>query len=173
MAVVELPRDRLACSELPPVCMRCGAPAVVWAEHTFWWYPRSVDRLVRFWRLCPLVLPLCLILAACYRQRVRVALPLCGRHEGHWSRRAWYTFGGLAGLPVAGAVGLLLGTSPSDEGQVLFGLFGVGWAVAAILWLVGAAVLRKTGIRLRGVSDRGITLQGVAPAFVEALRVDR
>ena len=174
MAVVEMPIESLAGRKLPPVCMRCGAVAVVRAEHTFWWYPPSIDRWHYLWHVCVLVLPLCIVLAACYRQRLRVAVPLCGRHEGYWSWRAWYTWGGLGGLLATGsAILLLLARSPSIEAEALFGGLGVGWAVAAILWLGGATVLWRTGIRLEGGSEQRIILHGVATTFVEALQADQ
>jgi hypothetical protein len=152
---------------LPPVCMRCGAPTTVFKKRTFTWTPQWVA-------LTAFVLPLCIILAITLRKRVTVPIPLCKRHQNHWSWRAWAMGAPLAALAVlvlAGA-GVMLALDVGENSPV-FPVFFIGLLILFLAWLITAAILQSTTIRPLDITEYSIALTGVSQAFVNAVYDER
>jgi hypothetical protein len=146
MAEVVLELQEAARGDLPLVCIHCGEPA---HNHGLEKYPSLA--------------------------RVRWLFPLCGQHAGYWRFRTevFLLIGFVAALLLAivGArilAGIEAGTLKSiGTGLVLL-------ATLAMLLLPGCYFcLRLSGTRIRKIGYTTITLAGVAPEFVEALRFHR
>ena len=152
--------------ELPDVCMKCGAPAEVYKHHRFRWHPGWVFVLI----LVHILVYAIAALALTKKRRVRV--PLCHAHRHHWLSRQVILFVGFAVFVLLG-VGAFIAMSdpvarPGGVGEALGGLLCAGSVVTLIVWLVLVAILQSTAIRPQEITDRGITLVGVSPGFVEA-----
>jgi hypothetical protein len=174
MARVRLRRFEVEEDALPSVCMKCGARAVVRKGHTFAWSPQWVAILLvlSFLFALALILP-ALILALIFTSRLRVATPLCARHQNYWLWRGLLIYGGLIVLAVVALVEVALLIVLWDEARGPIGLSCLGTGLCAVLWLFPAAVVQQSGIRVGEINDRGIVLYGVAEDFVEALEEER
>jgi len=147
--------------ESPPVCMKCGAPATVYRERLFTWYPPWVYVL-----LLAGPVPFAIV-AWVVTQQKRINVPLCDAHTGHWWKRQALILVGLflvLGLFVAGMS--QVGPGGNDRlAAVLLGAAGVGFLV----WLPLTIYLNQTMIRPEEIRMGSITLKGVAPEFAEAV----
>jgi hypothetical protein len=159
---------------LPPVCVRCGAPAT---ERV----PRPLPFLLRLrtlWWVGPafflayLLVPAVAVLFICPPRRVWYGLPTCADHRDHWAwrdrvrrRYLWppICVASLA-VEVACLTGLIL--HPLLYAHAAAGVIMVGLA------LDGIAVLRGE-VRFGPGRSGTVRLNGVHPAFVAALVEDR
>jgi hypothetical protein len=169
MARVRLSRREAMDGDLPPVCMRCGAPSDLVKSKTFSWNPSWVWVLI----LCGL-LPF-LIVALVLTKRMRVRAPLCQAHAGHWAWRSWFIMGGLVVVVILGiAAGVAVAELDRQPRlRNVGGYLCVGVAVFALIWLVAAAIIQANAIGPAEITDRDITLVRVAPEFADALRRER
>src|SRR5262249_11943195 len=144
---------------LPPVCIICGAPATVRKNKTFSWYPPWAGVFG--------------IVALIMTQRMRVVVPFCALHRGHWLNRNLLVGLGFLGLVLCGlggVIGLAIADSASiDVGHGLGAYFGLMMLLLFVAWLAGAIVLQYTSIRTVEITDRDITLIGVSDEFVDAV----
>jgi hypothetical protein len=146
MASVELTRAEATGGELPLVCVCCGDAA----------------------RRCYPV-------ALHGRMLGPVQGPLCVAHRNHWRWRiaATYLVFAWAALMVVGFVLMMwaASTPPTEIGLAFLpwvvGL--LGFPVVSVIYFV----LFFTSVRVTWATKDSITLAGVAPAFVEALRLHR
>jgi len=149
---------------LPEVCMKCGAPATVFKDKNFAWHPRWVFVLIMVHLL------VYAIVAVIMTRKRRVRVPLCERHKNHWLGRQVVLLGSLLVLLLTGVGGfaVLADEGPGRRGNDLGGLLCLGVMIGFVLWLVLVAVLQSTAIRPQEITDRSITLKGVAEEFVRA-----
>jgi hypothetical protein len=177
MAIVRLGQHEASAGQLPPVCMRCGTFA-----HTF---------RQRFFFHCPwwvyLGIPLggipFLVLAWWRGQAMRVLAPLCATHQNEWRwQRLAVLLVSLAvtlGLGVASLVLLFqenaaavkTGKYNAWHQDNLFYLGCGGLLAGPALYLAAGVLLHYLGIHATAIDQHSITLTGVAPEFVEAVRV--
>jgi hypothetical protein len=169
MATVKLRDPDRSGDDLPDLCMKCGAPAMVYKAKTFSWHPSWVYVLL-FVGLLPFVI---VALIMTWRRTVRV--PLCDAHRNHWLGRSLVIFGLFFGLLALGFAAFLLSVQEGPRGgrQDFTGWVCLGWLVGLIAWLVVTAVLSQTAIRATEITDRSITLAGVSRAFADAYDEDR
>jgi hypothetical protein len=145
--------------------MRCGAPAATRRDRTFAWYPP--------WVLIFIIVALlvAVILAAVLTKRMRVSVPLCDQHRNHWFNRGLFIgLGVLLVLALAIGAGVLSANVKSDA------VIGITWLLVALVflgWLVGLVVAQSTAIRPTEITDRSITLTGVAQEFADAVMDER
>jgi hypothetical protein len=153
--------------ELPDVCMKCGRKAVARPSKTFAWSPPWIIVLI-FAGLLPYVL-----VAMILTKRVTMTTPFCERHRNYWLTRALITWGGFLALIVIGVGGFVLLSVFKEEGNNVGGFFCFGLIVVGLVWLITVAVLQQSGIGPKEITDRSITLVGVSPDFVDALREEQ
>jgi hypothetical protein len=165
LAQVELDRRDAENGELPEVCARCGAEAVVFK-------PTRLTYLPAWLWFVPVVGGPWGLLGLLLRRRVVVALPLCGRHQGLGFGRGLVLGAGFLG--VVAVMGLAFAVSlhpPPDPLLPLAGWGPVLWGVAAVLavglWVTGV-VWRLVGLRLTAVSANTLTLTNVSNEFADA-----
>jgi hypothetical protein len=145
MAQVRLDRHQAEDGYLPPVCMRCGAPATCQRRKHFK-KATSTRAVILTW----------------------IVAPLCGFHRWHWVFRrlamcfaflffgAAYCSGLLANL--LAQIGL-----NGVEGLSLSIALALGGCIVPALWL------QRTSLRVIAVGTGDLLLNGVAQEFVEAL----
>jgi hypothetical protein len=143
MAEVELDREEAEGGCLPPVCMRCGPAATCLRQQKF--QIGSSGREVKLW----------------------VRAPLCPAHRWHWTARSLAVPLLLVALLFASCAGVI-NVDKEHAGTAMLVCFG-----GFLLWCVTAAVLHYTSIHLRRITEKGVVLAGVAPAFVAALAAHR
>jgi hypothetical protein len=163
MATLRLGERPWEDAEMPEICMKCGEPAVLHKNKQFTWHPG--------WVYVLLIVNLIVfaIVAMVLTKKRRLSVPLCAAHRNHWLWRQVAIVGGFAVLIVAGIAAVAaLSDQRQGAGPDFSGLLCGGTVVALILWLIVAAVLQSTAIRPTEITDRGITLTGVSPAFVAA-----
>jgi hypothetical protein len=165
MAVVRLGRHEAEKGGLPPVCLRCGAPATMTKAKQFRWYPSWVNILILV-GLLPYI-----IVAAIMTKRMRIAVPLCAAHRSHWLWNDLLVPCGLAVViffPCAG--GFFLDAVVGSRAGNSIGLFVVfSFLLGLIAWIILAVVVGARTIKPQEITDRSITLTGVDEAFVTAL----
>lgn len=169
MATVRLSPLPIEEEDVPDRCMQCGAPAAVYREKTFSWYPPWVYVL-----LLAGLLPF-LIVALVLTKKKRVPVPLCHAHRNHWAWRnavMLLSFLGLGGLAIAAVVLVNMAAGPNGFDQYSGFICG-GSVVGLIVWLVVVAVLQQTAIRPTEITDDSVTLTGVAKEFVRAYEENR
>jgi hypothetical protein len=166
MSQVLLDRDEV--DDLPRVCMRCGQPSAVVRVRTFSWTPSWVALL-----LLAGLLPY-IIVALILTKRMRVEVPLCAAHKGHWFWRAVLIWGSMLVLGALAILGIAIQAVLADQGggrgdetfaYVCWGSIGL-----LLVWIVIVAVAQQTAIRPVEITDDTITLTGVSPDFRHALK---
>jgi hypothetical protein len=156
MATVTLwidPNDD-AIRNLPPVCMKCGAPA-------------TTVRLKRFTRNGTWIF---------FRRCQRVEVPLCEEHKDYWLTRrrmngvAYVALGVVVVSfpPIQVAIDAIRGAKPGQTDQVSF-LIRLGLMASLAVWLGLLSMYNKSAIRAVWITDRDITLTNVSPEFIRAL----
>src|SRR6516165_7933208 len=95
MSQVILGRFEAEEGELPPVCLRCGAPAAVFKRWTLTCYPdwSYLLLLVTIWPF--------LLASPLLRQRMRVLVPFCVAHRRYWLKRRllfWVSLAAMAAV---------------------------------------------------------------------------
>jgi hypothetical protein len=159
MATVTLYDDEVDENQLPQVCMRCGAPADLQKRKRFAWRPDWV-----FYLILVGVLPW-LIVHLVLSKYMTVYVPLCNQHKNHWLIRTMIALGGLAVVLGSLAVGIVLLKWAGNE---LLGAFVCIGALFGLIFIF--EILRSSSIRPSEITDRRITLTGVAEEFRAALR---
>ncbi len=142
---------------LPELCMRCGEPATVQKNRTFSWYPPWVAVTVL---LSPVIF---IIVAAVLTKRMKVSVPLCDAHKSHWSIRVIIIL--LSFVALLALVAMDIALSQSEYVNILI----IATVVAGLGWLVLIAVLQSTSMRPTEITDRRISLRGVAKSFADAV----
>src|SRR5262245_57890836 len=89
MARIRVFRAEAGGEHFPRMCMRCGYPAEVDVSQTFVWMPGWVSILILA-GLGPWI-----IVALVLRRTMRVVVPMCHRHSGHWRVRKLFIWIGL------------------------------------------------------------------------------
>jgi len=161
MPQVRLGRFEAEEGELPPVCLRCGAPAAVFKRWTLTCYPdwSYLLLLVTIWPF--------LLASPLLRQRMRVLVPFCMAHRGYWLRRRLLFWVSLA---VMAAVMIVILPILAD------GSLGAVWLlfwIVGIIWLAGIFVVRVDALYAMEMTDDSITLNGVSAIFVHQLRAEK
>jgi hypothetical protein len=146
-------------NRLPDLCMRCGEPATTQKSRNFMWIPPSVGVAI----LIPI---LYIILSAVMRKQMRVSVPLCDRHRGHWWVRGLIIL--LCLLCVLALMVMAIALS-ADEYGMLPGILWTATGIASFGWIVLIIVMRYTVIRPGEITDRSITLYGVSETFAQAV----
>jgi hypothetical protein len=162
MARVELELSHAYHGDLPSLCIRCGAPATVFKDRTF------------FTGLCGLpFLPLLFLVIVAGRVSIRV--PFCEIHKYHWRRRTQVVFGTFAFGLVVGISSCFLWLDaflvPGRPAAWHHTLGGVICPLVPLLWIGMALILKYKGVYLANYNQRSVTLEGVAEEFAEEVRL--
>ncbi len=177
MAIVELTKQESKEGRLPPVCMRCGAPATI-DQHTVlywrpWWvaisfYPSIVCYLIPF-----------LILDAVFGRRAALRAPMCDFHRNHWRWRLFVLYGCFAFGVLLFVAGMAIGFDLADRmrnspnmGEFLQrgGAFMVLCAYLSVLVVaIAAPIMKRTAVHAKRIARDRILLAGVCDEFAHAL----
>jgi hypothetical protein len=191
MATVQLGRNECENGKLPPVCMCCGAGAEEFVSKQFVWHPSLVWTIVSFGVFCVLlqclltdlglvalatfvsVCALALIVAESFNRGMIVRAPLCSLHRRHWSNRRLFNFYFLI-LLLSTAFSLIIvsvsNALPMEMRFEVGGMICIGLTFAGPAWAVAAVVWDFRLIRPQHIDEKSITLSGVAPGFVAAVK---
>jgi hypothetical protein len=163
MADLRLESFKGGMSELPDVCMVCGAPATLRKRKKFSWFPPWIWILL-FCSWLPF-----LIVALVLTKRRTIDVPLCEEHKNHWLWRQLLVYGSLFGVILVGVVaGIAMNENEKGGDVPLSDFLCGGTVILLIVWVILAVVVQVTSIRVKEITDRNIKLSGVAPEFVEA-----
>jgi hypothetical protein len=149
-------------SNLPLVCMKCGAAATVIKNHRFLWYPLWIWFFAIFggWPIP--------ILALILMRWARVEVPFCPRHQHHFRMR-WLAVLGLGAVVGLGGLGVLAAAYGAPNDEPLFTALCVVWFVGSVICgLAAATVAGFTMIVAIRITDCEIQLANVSPRFVRA-----
>jgi hypothetical protein len=172
MPTIRLGRYEVETYALPPVCMRCGGPGVFYRTTKFSWHPAAIYAVLLFG--FPGLL-LYFVVAALFRKRMNMEVPLCKQHRNYWPNRSQIIYGSFIAtflLVFAALEARLLfkGTFTSDA----WDLFLQGNFVLVFSYVTLAVAAEEKGeMRVREISKNSITFSGVSPGFIGALRRDQ
>jgi hypothetical protein len=163
---VTLKKEQVERDALPPVCMKCGAPATCRVNATFRHTPEWVG-----WLYFAVIIP-GLVAEQFFSREMRVSCPFCHKHRNHWSVLNWTAGLGwlVGGLLFAGAgfgIGCLFTSSLKDAPYI--GL-AIGAAVGILAWIGVLIYLATTRIDSKSITSDSITLHRVADGFSRAVR---
>jgi hypothetical protein len=166
MAQIRLGRYEAEEGELPPLCLRCGAPATLFKAKLLSWQPPWTYIVfgLTFWPL--------LALTAILRKRMRLLAPFCAAHRNHWQRRRLLSWSVISGLLILFLLGILLAIRLELENIRVPSPFLLFW-VAGMAITFAIELLRAGSIRPIEISDEAMTLTNVAEAFVAQWRLER
>jgi hypothetical protein len=145
MPLVRLDRHEAENGYLPPVCMRCGAPATCQRRQNFK-HSGGEGLVVNTW----------------------VVAPLCDAHRGHFSVRRLAVPLVLITLGIGFCGGLFAAVRANADAsvaQIIFLAAGIGF----LGWIVMSVILHYTQIRLFAFQSGSLELIGVADEFVDAV----
>ena len=154
MAKIRVYRDECDGDEFPNRCIRCGVEPDGHTSQNFAWMPPWLIVLIFFGWLPYLIVVLVM------RKTMRVTMPVCSTHRGHWRNRKLFVWLGLL-FWIAYGIGLTAIWSSLGKDACMAGL-GI-LLFGGLLWLIVAAVYSSSGIR------PGIITNG----YIELVRVDR
>ena len=168
MPIVRLSRFEVRKNLLPPVCVVCGAPAVVRRDRKFSWFPSWT------WVIVLVSWLIGLILMVALTKTMRVRLPACAEHEGYWRRRGTFlAIGWVLTLSICAVLIVFLGLQPEQRQRALAVPPCGTSATTFVTWIVMLIVVCNRGVRAIQISERSITLAGVHERFDSALEADR
>jgi hypothetical protein len=153
MALLEVSRQHAESGALPPVCLRCGKPAITVKYRTFTRYPWQTSALA--------------LLRIRYEpalHRIRAGIPLCADHRHYWlwTDALWW-LPVVFFLPVCCAELVILAVAFSSD----FGLsFAIAMGVNVVLCLAWLVWLPRLVIRAVRVDAMGIVFQNVPDEVV-------
>ncbi|MBV9125824.1 MAG: hypothetical protein JO112_20935 [Planctomycetes bacterium] len=176
MPDVRLGRREMEKGDLPPVCLRCGAPTDYYQRRTFHYLSPGLENVFALLGGVPAVL-IASLAGGTHNLKARV--PLCGTHRFIWRLRNLLYYGGpfvllflFAGFMVAMS---LENAPPGHPGQkagepspVSMG-FGCVLLPLALLWAVYFLYYRNSFIRVVKMTENSITLRGLSRIFIEEL----
>jgi small-conductance mechanosensitive channel len=165
MATTRLGRYEVERDALPDLCMRCGAPATIHKNRNFSWYPPWIAVTI----LAGLLV--FFILAMVLTKRMKVSVPLCDKHRNHWLSRSLLV--GLSFLLILGMVVGAIVLSANVQNDTVSLIAWLTVAVAFVSWLIVAVIAQGTAIKPIEITDRSITLKGVAKEFADAVLEER
>jgi hypothetical protein len=156
-------------AQLPPVCMRCGAPAEVWKECA---YSTSAETTAgRFLANAFGVITLGVLGAGLFwhgkRHVLKVRVPLCGRHSIHWLWRTLAIISGFVALALLG-IGVFGLVDRSTQGWVSLASF-----IGFVIWVPVSIYLHESSIQPLEVRPDAITLKGLSEDFIQAVEKQR
>jgi hypothetical protein len=159
--------------DLPPVCMKCGAEAATHRPTTFSWHPQWISWILALTLVAGAIcLPIAIILALVMTQRVRVEVPLCGRHQHPWLASQIALWGGLALLFVLIVATIFLFAVGPGKGSSLESLPVIAFAVTALyfpIWAVAASIMAQRAIHAALITPREVRLVSVSRQFADAV----
>jgi hypothetical protein len=160
MALVRLTREE-ARGKLPLVCVCCGGPAAGFRTKISWYPPWA--NIFCFAFFVPLILLI---------RRIRLTLPFCNEHYGHWLRRSLAVWGSLAIVYLFPLGMMLFLDSQRIHGrEVEEILLPLVCAAMGVLWVGLSITLQYMTVRPWEVTKQFIVVSGVDPAFIEALKM--
>lgn len=172
MANLRLHSNESRVTELPDLCMQCGEPAILLKRKQFSWFPPWVWVLLFVCGLLPFA-----IVAFITTKKRSIEAPLCEAHKNHWLYRQLLVLGSLFGVILVGAVSwVFMLDNDNDFGRGrnndLGGFLCAGSVLLLILWVIFAVVVQFNSIRAKEITDRDMTLAGVAQEFVRAYEAE-
>jgi hypothetical protein len=167
MATMLFKRDEVGDGSLPPVCARCGTGTRWYRQKTFTWHPPWLLLVLLF---CGIVPGLILILII--QKRTTTHLPLCRHHRTHFAWRAWFLGGTFLAVLACFAAGVVLLNQTPPHAEAANGLLAAG-VLGFLAWMVAAAAVALTVIRVTHMDDSTITLTGLDGKFVNAVVMQR
>jgi phage shock protein PspC (stress-responsive transcriptional regulator) len=152
--------------DLPPICIKCGAPATVRKNKQFSWQPPWVPILI-IGGVWPYI-----IVSLIMTKRKSVETPLCDEHKSYWWMYPLMMWMLALGLLALGAVALVGATAAGGNGNNnadFVGLACGGTGVALLALIIVAAIMNSRRIRPTEITDRHVHLTGVSPEFADAV----
>ena len=167
MAVVWIDREEAEHGDLPPLCLRCGNDATTFRRRQFSWYPGWVNIFII------VALLVWLILALILTKKMRVTVPMCDRHVGHWFRFNLFLYGGLIGMLALLIAGAALSASQDPNFKEIAPAVMIAAGVGFLVVIIAGAIWQLNTIRPVEITDDDIKLTGVSEEFRSALREQR
>jgi hypothetical protein len=149
--------------DLPPVCMKCGAPATVRKSKQFSWVPPSIAGFA----LIPVAYA---VLALVMTKRQRVETTFCDRHSSYWwlyPLILWIAVVGIVGFGVVLWIAAMAAAGPGRDEVGALPCLGIAGGV--IVLAIVAAIINNSRIRPKEITDRHIYLDGVCAEFADAV----
>ena len=109
-----------------------------------------------------LFFPVGFVAAAVMCRTVRMALPVCAKHRGHWFRRTLFTCLGWFLVPIGLGLGFLFEHEPEFRHVEVI---PICLLAGAALYLSGLGYFRLTRIAADNIGEESVTLRRVAVAF--------
>ena len=158
MGRIRVYRPEAGGKHFPRMCMRCGQPAEVDVQQTFIWMPGWVSILILA-GLAPWI-----IVGLLLRRTMRVVVPMCHRHAGHWWKRKLFVWLGLVFWIVFGiALVTFSDRIPKDSmGPVILSAFA-----GMLMWFLIAGLLMNNAIRAAEINDKRVDLVNVNRDFAD------
>lgn len=173
MASIRLSRHEAEEGDLPDTCMLCDNRATVKKRRRFISHPLWI------YILLPCGLIPYLILAAILTETALCYTQFCNRHKNHWRNRSLLIWGAFVLLmpTCLGSLFLInvvqrLDLEQPQESFVIFSIL-IGQWVLILCWLASIPISQKTAVHPTKVTERGLTLTGIAPDFAEAVEEHR
>jgi hypothetical protein len=160
-------------SDLPPVCMKCGARAVSHRMTRFSWAPQWIGWILGLTIFAGLIFfPVAIILRLLLNRRMWVEAPLCERHQNPWLLSRITTWGGLAVLLLLAVLTVVLFAVQAGRGAGPEPVSIIAFVITLFyfpVWAVVAAMIAQRTIHAGLIRDDAIRLVSVSRAFAEAV----
>lgn len=157
---VVLPREQIEMDRLPDVCIVCGTKTRTRLGQQL--FQLSAGRAIVLLLLFVLFFPLGLFAAAFLPRKFRAAVPVCRKHQRHWSRQTLFASLGWFLIPGGASIGLLIADMQRANDDFII---PVSLVIGAALYLIGMCYFFLTRISADDISDQSITLRGVSVGF--------
>ena len=149
---------------LPNTCIVCGEPTDDFKRKTFSCTPIWAYLFL----LCGGLLPLLIAIWAT-RKWMRTYLPVCEQHRNHWLWRSM-----ILTMMFFSSFGAIIILSIMDEKNPKHGnLTAIGALSGLVIFLVLFFIFHFTSVRVRRITDDGISFIGVSQNFVDEVERKR
>lgn len=163
MATIKLYRTETDYDYLPHKCMRCGVETEEFVERKFTWAPSWLFVLICFGLIGIIILVILRIVLA---KHMKVDVPICSKHRGHWTRITVYILLGFVVMVAAIALPLSVPEGKNQaKDMAIMAMVGI-W----IAGLIGIAILSFMQIRTTQITEEFVTLAGVDRGFADDVK---